>query len=266
MKGSVFLGLRRTVAYLLWTVMCMPIQALLVLSGLPARSTFPRFYHSVCLKLLGFRLVVRGKMTDQRPTLFVSNHSSYLDIMVLGGLIKGSFVAKSEVAMWPLFGWLAKLQRTVFVDRRMVNARRDGDAVGRRLAAGDNLILFPEGTSSDGNRTLPFKSALFAVAATPMGDKQLHVQPVSVACTNLDGIPLGRRFRWLYAWYGDMALAPHLWSVVRLGDLTVTVQFHKAVTLAELGSRKALADHCWRAVATGVAAANAGRMGLRDAA
>ena len=142
MKGSVILGLRRTATYILWTVICMPIQALLVLSKLPARATFPRFYHSVCLKLLGFRLVVRGQISDGRPTLFVSNHSSYLDIMVLGALIQGSFVAKSEIAMWPLFGWLAKLQQTVFVDRRAVNARRDGDAVGRRLAAGDNLILF----------------------------------------------------------------------------------------------------------------------------
>jgi lyso-ornithine lipid O-acyltransferase len=85
------------------------------------------------------------------------------------------------------------------------------------------------------------------------------VQPVSVTATRLDGIPLGRAFRPVYAWYGDMDLAPHLWEMVSLGRLTIAVTFHPPVSLETMPSRKALADHCWQAVASGVAAANAGR-------
>ena len=96
--------------------------------------------------------------------LFAANHVSYLDITVLGSLLDASFIAKTEVAGWPLFGWLARLQRSVFIDRRARSTAHQRDSIAARLAAGEALILFPEGTSGDGNRLLPFKSALFSVA------------------------------------------------------------------------------------------------------
>ena len=258
MRGSTALACRRLALYLLWTGLCIPMQLLFLGLRLPARATFPRLYHRVCMRLLGLHVVVHGRPAERRPVLFVSNHTSYLDIAILASVVDVSFVAKSEVAGWPLFGLLAKLQRTVFVDRRSTNAGRDRRSIETRLRAGDNLVLFPEGTSNDGIHTLPFKSALFAVAGLQVGPEPLIVQPVSIACTALDGIPLGRRHRWVYAWYGEMALAPHLWSLLGLGDLTVVVQFHAPVTLAQFGSRKALAEHCWHDVTSGVAAANAG--------
>lgn len=260
--GSTLLGIGRLAAYLAWTLLLIPVQAVAVAARLPLARRLPRFYHRVCCRIVGIDLDVRGRPSAVRPTLFISNHSSYLDIMVLGALIEGSFVAKSEVSGWPLFGLLAKLQRTIFVDRRARHAGRDRSSLEARLAAGDDLILFPEGTSSDGNRTLPFKSALFAAAALEAGGRPIQVQPVSVAATRLDGIPLGRAFRPLYAWYGDMDLLPHLWQMVRAGRLTVTVAFHPPTSLAEVPGRKGLADHCWRAVAAGVAAANAGRLAV----
>ncbi|HET8729480.1 MAG TPA: lysophospholipid acyltransferase family protein [Alphaproteobacteria bacterium] len=257
--GSPLRGILRLTAYLAWTALLIPVQAVAIACRLPVRDSLPRFYHQACCRIVGLRLDVRGKVSATRPTLFVSNHSSYLDIMVLGALIEGSFVAKTEVGTWPLFGLLAKLQRSVFIDRRPRNADRHRNSLQDRLEAGDNLILFPEGTSSDGNRTLPFKSALFAAASIEAGGRPIRIQPVSVTATRLDGIPLGRAFRSVYAWYGDMDLAPHLWQMVGMGDLTVAVEFHQPVSLETMPSRKALADHCWRAVASGVAAANSGR-------
>jgi 1-acyl-sn-glycerol-3-phosphate acyltransferase len=183
---------------------------------------------------------------------------SYTDIPIFGALIRGSFIAKTEVAGWPLFGRLAKLQRTVFVDRRPRSAARQRGDIASRLAAGDDLILFPEGTSSDGNRVLPFKSALFG-AAEPVDGRAVPVQPVSIAYTRLDGMPIGRGLRAYFAWYGDMDLASHLWTLVGLGTVTVVVEFHPVVTLAELGSRKALAEHCYRVISAGMSAALAGR-------
>ncbi len=262
--GSPTLGCLRLAAYLAWTGVVVPLQWVAKALDSPLQCRIPLVYHRVCARLAGMAIEVHGTMSRDRPTLFVSNHSSYLDITLLGGLIPGSFVAKQEINGWPFFGMLARLQRSVFVDRRATQVLRDRSQIDARLARGDNLILFPEGTSSDGNRTLPFKSALFAVAEGAPGGRPVTVQPVSITCARLDGIPLGRDLRSLYAWYGDMDLVSHMWTMMKSGRLTVVVTFHPPVAFAAFGSRKALSDHCRDAVAAGVADANAGR--LADAA
>ena len=262
MSGSKALAASRLLAYFLFTCAALPgqVAALALRSRMAER--IPMTYHRICCRIMGLDISAAGTASHRRPTLFICNHSSYLDIMVLGALVPGCFVAKTEVAGWPFFGLLAKLQRTVFVDRRQRNAGAHHDQLRRRLEAGDNLILFPEGTSSDGIRTLPFKSALFAAAGIEVGDRPIAVQPVSITCTALDGMPIGRRFRPFYAWYGDMDLLPHLWGMAGLGRLKVAVAFHPPTTLGEAGSRKALAERCWSVVSAAVTDANAGRPAL----
>lgn len=249
----------RLLLYLGFTLALIPVQAFAVRFRLPLRTTLPQWYHKRCARLLGLDIVTRGQMSEVRPTLFASNHVTYLDITVLGALIPGSFVAKSEVGRWPLFGWLAKLQRSVFIDRHARRASEHRDEMMQRLEAGDNLILFPEGTSNDGNQVLPFKSALFSVAERRPHGRALSVQPVSIAYTRLDGVPMGRFLRPFVAWYGDMDMLSHMWNAMGLGRITVEVEFHPLITLDEAGSRKALSERCYDAVARGLAAALAGR-------
>lgn len=259
------LGPVRLLAYALLTLALLPVQWLAVIFRRPLSYRLPVWYHRLCCRILGIEVVVHGRVSRHRPTLFVSNHSSYLDIPVLGSRIEGSFVAKTEVGSWPLFGTLARLQHTVFVDRRARNAKRDSQSLRSRLDRGDCMILFPEGTSSDGNRTLAFKSALFGVAGVHAGtaSSALTVQPVSIVPTHLDGIPLGREYRAVYAWYGDTDLAPHLWSMIGMGRLRVQIAFHEPVPAARFTNRKALADHCWCEVADGVAGLLSGRRGQK---
>ena len=259
MSGSRTLAAARLSIYFLFTCAAVPFQIVVLALRLRAAERVPMLYHRLCCRIMGLDISASGAPIASRPVLFVCNHSSYLDIMVLGSLIPGCFVAKSEVAGWPYFGYLAKLQRTVFVDRRSRNAGDHHDQLRRRLDSGDNLILFPEGTSSDGKGTLPFKSALFATAGISVGDRPILVQPVSITCTALDDLPIGRRFRPFYAWYGDMELMPHLWSMAGIGRLRVSVAFHPPTTLPEAGSRKALAAQCWDVVSAAVDHANAGR-------
>ena len=237
----------------------MPVQAVALALGAPLAKSLPVTYHRVLAHLLGFDIVVSGKMATDTPSLFVGNHTSYLDAMVLGTIIEGCFIAKSEVADWPLIGWLAKLQRTVFVERRSSRTANQRDEIGARLAAGDRLILFPEGTSDDGVKVLPFKSALFAVAETPVAGAPLLVQPFSIAYTALAGLPVGREWRPLFAWYGDMEIAPHAWRILTFATVRAEVWFHQPVTIGQYGSRKALAEHCFEVVRHGVAEANSGR-------
>lgn len=259
MPGSPARAAARLLAYLALTLPLMPVQLAAVALNLRLARTLPRWYHGVCCRLLGIRLEIAGAVSVARPTLFVANHVSYLDIAVLSAAVETSFIAKAEIAGWPFFGWLAKLQRTVFVSRRAAGVHGERDEVARRLAEGGNLVLFAEGTSSDGNRLRPFKSALFSAAEKLVNDRPVVVQPVSIAYTHLDGMPLGRVWRPFVAWYGDMDLLSHGWEFLGLGRVTVKLVFHPPVTFAEFGSRKALAEHCERQVARGLAAANAGR-------
>jgi 1-acyl-sn-glycerol-3-phosphate acyltransferase len=169
------LRLFRISTYLGLTLLLIPVQGALVALKSPLAASFPRLYHRMCCRILGFRIDAKGKLSERHPTLFVVNHVSYVDVTILGALIKGSFVAKSEVARWPLFGVLAKLQRTVFIERRVHSTAAQRGELTRRLAAGDDLILFPEGTSGDGSRVLPFKSALFSAAEGKTGGDPLVV-------------------------------------------------------------------------------------------
>ncbi|GAB5468836.1 MAG: lysophospholipid acyltransferase family protein [Rhodospirillales bacterium] len=257
-------ALWRLITFLLILPPCMLVQAVALLVSPAFARRFPLWFHRQVLRLFAIRVQRRGRMSRTQPTLFICNHISYLDIEVLGSVIKGSFVAKSEVRTWPVFGWLARLQRSVFVERRVHRTATARDEMSQRLEAGDSLILFAEGTSSDGNRVLPFKSALFAAAAIRPKGQDLTVQPVSIAYSHLDGMPMGRFLRPYFAWYGDMDLAGHIWDACGLGRVTVTVEFHPPVTLAELGSRKALAEHCQAAVERGVTEALSGRRAPRD--
>ncbi|MGC2412889.1 MAG: lysophospholipid acyltransferase family protein [Stellaceae bacterium] len=260
--GSPALRVWRLAIYLAWTLLLMPVQAFGVAFGRPWTATFPRFYHRRCCRILGLRVRRIGRPTRSRPVLFAANHISYLDITVFGSLIAGSFIAKKEIATWPLFGWLARLQRSVFIDRQVRSTALQRDSIAGRLAAKDALILFPEGTSGDGNRVLAFKSALFSVA-DHAATGPVTVQPVSIAYTRLDGMPIGRRLRPLFAWYGTMTLAPHLWMLLGLGMVEIVVEFHPPTTLAACGSRKALARYCQERVAGGLATALSGRRSPR---
>jgi lyso-ornithine lipid O-acyltransferase len=259
LMGSPARACLRTVVYLVLTLPLLPLQAVALGLKLRLARTLPLTYHRLVCRVIGIRVAARGALAQARPLLIVANHTSYLDIEVLGSLIPGSFVAKAEIAGWPLFGWLAKLQRSVFIERRSSKAREHKDEIEKRLLEGDLLILFPEGTSDDGNRLLPFRSALFSVAERRIEGAPLVVQPVSLAYTRLDGMPMGRGFRPLFAWYGDMALATHLWRMLGMGVVGVEVIFHEPVTIDRFGGRKALAEHCWRVVSEGVASLLAGR-------
>jgi 1-acyl-sn-glycerol-3-phosphate acyltransferase len=184
--------------------------------------------------------------------LIASNHVSWLDIVVLSSMAPVSFVAKKEVASWPLFGSLARLQRTVFIDRdRRHSTGKARDDMRERLLAGDMLVLFPEGTSSDGRRVLPFKSSFFGAAEID----GVLVEPVSIAYRGQRNLPMNRRLMPSYAWYGDMELASHLLEALSTGPVEVAVTCHPPLSRSGELSRKALARHAEQQVRKGVALA-----------
>jgi lyso-ornithine lipid O-acyltransferase len=246
-------AVRRLVLLLLWTIVAMPVQAtFLLLPGRP-KVAFARTYWAIFCRLLGMHVRLIGALArgvGGRRVVFVSNHSSWIDIPVLGGRLDGCFVSKGEVGEWPLVRTIARLGRTLYVSRQRNSLRQERDDMRGRLADGDNLILFPEGTTSDGSRVMPFRSALFAAMEGP--DPPL-IQPVSVVYDRLAGLPTGRATRPLFAWYGDMDLASHYWRLARHQGLRVTVLLHTPLDPSAFPDRKALSQAVWRVVADGAA-------------
>ena len=186
-------------------------------------------------------------MAREQGVLIISNHVSWLDITVLSAVAPVSFVAKQEVASWPFVSCLAKLQRSVFVDRnRRYEVGHKANEIVRRLEAGDHIVLFAEGTSSDGNSVVPFKTALFAAAkpvgAPAMGAK-VSAQTLALTYTKLHGLPLCRRGRPVVAWYGDMDMASHAWRLLGLGPLDAYIRIGPPVPLDQFPDRKALARY-----------------------
>jgi 1-acyl-sn-glycerol-3-phosphate acyltransferase len=254
-------AVRRGIVIVLWTLLSLLVQSLLI--ALPGRGkvVFARMYWSTMCRLIGLRVRVIGprlrpEATDGRPIVYVSNHSSWLDVLVLGGRVHACFISKQEVAKWPLVNWIARLGRTVYTDRRRASTARERDEMRSRLAGGDNLILFPEGTTSDGSRVLPFRSAFLSIAELPVtaDGRPPLVQPVSVVYDRLGYLPAGRASRPLFAWYGDMDIGSHFWRLAQRRGLRATVLLHAPLDPASFSSRKALAQATWVAVANGAAA------------
>ena len=260
-------GFGIAVGFIVLTATFVPAQWLALRFKSSLADTLPVAFARGLCALIGIRVETFGRPCREKGVLLACNHTSYLDMPVLAAVTPVCFVAKAEVGRWPYFGILSRLVRTVFVEReRRSKAGAQRDAIQERLEAGGTIVLFPEGTSNDGNRVLGFKSSLLGSANSMVVDasgqqRRVLVQPVSLAYTRLHGMPMGREFRPFFAWYGDMDLVPHLWQAFCLGPIDVMVHYHPPLTIDQFPSRKELAAECERLVAAGVTHALSGRPG-----
>jgi 1-acyl-sn-glycerol-3-phosphate acyltransferase len=259
--GNSLIGAYRAFSFVTALILSIPLQ--MVWRQLRPNDAlfFQIKFYRFLISLMNFKVTVTGEMSRVAPTLFVCNHTSYLDIVVLGSVIPASFVAKADVAKWPLIGLMSRLLNTVFIERRASQAGNQRSYLSTLLEQGRSLILFPEGTSSDGIRALPFKSSLFSIVEDAPADKPMTVQPVSIICAGVGGLPMVRAWRAHYAWYGDMTLVGHLWNVFKVGGYRIDIVFHPAVKAKDFNNRKALSAYCHDQVARGIETSLTGRQG-----
>ena len=232
------------------------LGVLLVLRGVERpvfgarRPVTPWIARGVCraaLWWLGMRFTVRGRPL-RAPGAAVANHASWLDIFALNAADDVVFVAKAEVAGWPGIGWLARATGTLFVRRDRAEAAAQARLFAARLAGGQRLLFFPEGTSTDGQRVLPFKPTLFAALFAPDMKDAAHVQAITVKYA----APAGQDRRF-YGWWGDMGFGPHLLQVLAVPRQgAVEVIYHPPLRVADFAGRKALAGHAEHQVRAGL--------------
>lgn len=240
----------------------IPLQALILLLRLPFWNLLPRAFHRVGCVFLGLRVKVIGKPSTGRPTLLVSNHVSWTDIVAIGSVADVTFVAKREVGEWPLVGMMANLQRTIYVDRtRRSDAGRTAEAMGQHMAGGNAVLLFAEGQSDIGTHVLPFRSALIGAAQHAMieaGAKDVLIQPLTIAYTKLQGLPVSRNERSLIAWIKSKSVKQNVRDILGGPVKDVVVAFGTPMPLNEGDNRKAVSKAAENQVRAMLVALNRG--------
>lgn len=223
------------------------------------RALCTRYYRALC-RLLRIRIETEGAPSRGQPTLILANHVSWIDILAMSAVGPVAFIAKKEVASWPIVGITAKLTNTIFVDRSRRHQTAEVNAeIARKLALGDPVVLFAEGTSSDGNRVLEFRSALVGAVAQVEPGHEVLLQPVSIAYTRIQGMAMGRLHRPVAAWYGDIDFVPHFKVFVRRGAVDVKIAYGTPVPYSEGDDRKQLTRRLETEVRRMTAAALRGR-------
>lgn len=227
------------------TLIAVPIQFLLIVIAPKFSRKIPMYWHRFILHLIGVRVRVHGIASNTRPLMLVANHISWSDILILGSITPLCFIAKDEVKKWPGINYLSRLQRTVFINRdRRSDVANQADSIATRLVEGDVMVLFAEGTTGDGNKLLPYKSALFGApqsALTQDGIDEIVIQPVALAYNNLHGMPLGRFHQTTAAWHGDVSLTSHFINFIKSGAFDVDVSFGDEHIFNENTKRKTIA-------------------------
>ena len=223
----------------------LPLQIVGLILFPPVARWVPVFFHKCLTFLFGIRVSTRNKPSTSRPLLIISNHVSWVDIIVLSSVLPLSFVAKAEMIAWPIFGQLAQLQRTIFVRRE--ERRRSGEQaseIAERLQEKDVIVLFPEGTTSDGHELYPFKTALFEAARFALvASEEDHalIQPVALSYSRIHGLPIGRQWRQQVAWPGDVGLGEHFLPFIAIGAVDVTICFGEPILFTPESNRKEVA-------------------------
>ena len=210
-------------------IIVIPVQFVINLFNPPFWNLLPQFFHRLSCIFLGLKVTVIGKPATGRPTLVTANHISWTDIVAIGAVADVTFVAKTEVKGWFFVGMLADLQRTIYVDRkRPSDAGRTSREMARHMAAGNAVLLFAEGQSDVGTHVMPFKTALVGAAQHAMeeaGATDVMIQPLTIAYTHLQGLPVSRTERSLIAWIKTKSIRQNIREILTGGTKSVTVAF-----------------------------------------
>jgi 1-acyl-sn-glycerol-3-phosphate acyltransferase len=247
--------------YVPFLIVGVPLQFLISRSPW-FNNQIPRWFHWFGATFLGMKVNMIGTPSTDRATLIVSNHISWTDIVAVGSKADVTFVAKAEIRNWFFVGFMASLQRTLYVDRKKrSDAKRVSEEMGKRMASGGAVLLFAEGQSDLGTHVLPFRSALIGAAQHAMeeaGAAEVMIQPLTIAYTKLQGLPVGRTDRSFIAWIKSKSVKQNIREILTGGTREVTLAFGTPRPLSAGSNRKELAKQTENEVRRMLVALNRG--------
>lgn len=226
----------------------------LILEGLKIRASakIVRLWHIGARKITGIKVEQIGEPCATLPLLLLGNHTSYLDIPVINSLFTVNFIAKSEVKSWPGIGFLARCCQTIFVERRAIKSHEQIKILREKILPDRRLVLFAEGTSTDGSIVLPFKSSLMEFVFDEKISAVCNVQPMTVLClkdAETSSSPEPEHV--LYPWFDDTTLAFHFWRFLATSGCTVKVHFSPSRPVTDFANRKELTQWAHAGVQNG---------------
>ncbi len=220
------------VLLILLTIMLLaPFQYAFVKLNIKYKIYIPLIFHRIILKVLGIKIKTVGARTSLRPLVLIGNHTSYLDIIVLGSIMPICFIAKEEIKGWFLFGFLAKMQNTIFIERKNYKTLESLKSINKQLDPNSAIVLFPEGTTNTGKKILGFKSSLFNLFED---NNILRLQNFSLCYTHVNTMPIDNRTRPQISWYGDMNIISHLSNILKFSCINATVVFNPILSIEGL--------------------------------
>ena len=229
----------------------IPIQYIFVQFKLKHRIYIPIVFHKLLLKILGIKVKLIGQYVVARPLILAGNHTSYLDIIILGSIMPICFIAKEDIKYWFLFGFLAKMQNTIFIKRKNYKTLESLNSINKELGNKSAVVLFPEGTTNTGKKILKFKSSLFNLFEN---NSTLRLQNFSLCYTHVNNMPIDNRTRPQISWYGDMNIISHLSNFLKISCVNATVVFHPMLPLKGL-NRKSISASSIKQVKKGISLA-----------
>lgn len=229
-------------------ILILPVIALWGLALEKLRAQLVRLYFFLIGYITGVRYTVEGQVSKLRPLMLVANHSSYLDIFVLGSIVPLSFTPKLEIRSWPIIGFFCILADCVFIERKPADMQRAQAEMSARLNTGKVLALFPEGTTGDGFNVMPFKSGFLNLVEA----HDLPLQPVTIAYTHIGDVPLSAATREQVAWVGEASFASHFWRLLKFESVRVHVKCYGVERIASYEDRKGLAKACESIIRVGL--------------
>ncbi len=234
-------------------VVSIPIQIFCNIIGFKLKMLYPLFFYRLIKIITGININFDATKLNKKNkgVLYIANHVSWFDIICLGTLLNARFIAKKEVSKMGIFGFLAKLSNTFFIDNENKNKIIEYNSIiQKKLQQGENFIIFPEGTTSDGNGVIEFKSSMLECAFDE--NNNINIQPISICYSKLNNIPMGIYLRRNIAWVGDTSMVAAMANFLRSGRITVDIIFHEIMNINNFDNRKELALYCERQILKGL--------------
>lgn len=239
-------ALLRIIIMLFGTLLLITIQFIYILPRLLTgtlpenQSPIVQLWYRFMLSVMSIKVdIIHKKNLSKQQVFFLANHSSYIDILVLGAYFNCFFVAKSDIAGWPIFGFLSKIGGTLFITRERRFVKEQLQLLKTHIIAKQNLLVFPEGTTTNGREIIRFKSSLLNCAYTV--DKPPVIQPLTIAYTHLNGAPISdQKTVDQIAWYGNMDMPSHLMPLLKQKSITVRVSVEKMLHASDFETPKDL--------------------------